>query len=59
MSHLLYYMKATGNWCDRLTIMKWLKSQPDFFLYTKRIRPGLTEVNRQKQIEFSRHVHKS
>lgn len=26
-------------------------------MYTKRIRPGLSEVNREKQIEFSRHVH--
>jgi hypothetical protein len=26
-------------------------------MYTKRIRPGLTEVNRAKQIEFSKHVH--
>jgi hypothetical protein len=34
----------------------WLKSQPDFCMYTKRIRPGLTEANRQKQIEFSTHV---
>jgi hypothetical protein len=26
-------------------------------MYTKRIRPGLTEVHRAKQIEFSKHVH--
>jgi hypothetical protein len=26
-------------------------------MYTKRIRPGLTEGNRAKQIEFSKHVH--
>jgi hypothetical protein len=26
-------------------------------MYTKRIRPGLSEVNRAKQIEFSKHVH--
>ena len=37
--------------------MQWLKAKPDFCLYTKRIRPGLTEVNRQKQIAFSHHVH--
>jgi hypothetical protein len=26
-------------------------------MYTKRIRPGLTEANRLKQIDFSKHVH--
>jgi hypothetical protein len=26
-------------------------------MYTKRIRPGLTKVNRQKQVTFSKHVH--
>ncbi len=26
-------------------------------MYTKRIRPGLTKANRQKQIDFSLHVH--
>ena len=26
-------------------------------MYTKRIRPGLTEANREKQITFSKHVH--
>jgi hypothetical protein len=49
--------KATGDWCCSQTIYNWLKSQPDFCLYTKRIRPGLTEVNREKQINFSKHVH--
>jgi hypothetical protein len=37
--------------------VNWLKSQPDLCLYTKRIRPGLTEQNRLKQISFSKHVH--
>ncbi len=48
--------KSTGNWCSSQTIFNWLKSQPDFCMYTKRIRPGLTEANRLKQIEFSKHV---
>ncbi len=26
-------------------------------MYTKRIRPGLSEANRVKQIAFSKHVH--
>ncbi len=49
--------KHTGDWCCSQTIYNWLKAQPDFCMYTKRIRPGLTEVNRGKQIEFSKHVH--
>jgi hypothetical protein len=36
--------KSTGNWCSSQTIFNWLKSQPDFCMYTKRIRPGLTEA---------------
>ena len=50
-------VKATGDWCNRTTIVNWLKSKPDYCLYTKRIRPGLTEANRLKQIAFSEHVH--
>ena len=49
--------KATGDWCSGETIRNWLTSQPDFCLYTKRIRPGLSEINREKQIIFSQHVH--
>ena len=49
--------KSTGDWCSSQTIFNWLKSQPDFCMYTKRIRPGLTEANRLTQIEFSKHVH--
>jgi hypothetical protein len=49
--------KSTGDWCSSQTIFNWLKSQPDFCMYTKRIRPGLTEANRLKQIDFSKHVH--
>ena len=49
--------KSTGDWCSSQTIFNWLKSQPDFCMYTKRICPGLTEANRLKQIEFSQHVH--
>ncbi len=44
-------VKETGDWFCKVTIVNWLKSQPDFCLYTKRIRPGLTEHNRLKQIE--------
>jgi hypothetical protein len=51
-------IKATGDWCNKSTIQNWLRSKPDYCMYTKRIRPGLTEANRQKQIAFSEHVHK-
>jgi hypothetical protein len=46
----------SGRLCLRKTDFL-LKSQPDFCMYTKRIRPGLTEANRLKQIQFSKHVH--
>ncbi len=49
--------QATGDWCNRSTIINWLQSKPDYCMYTKRIRPGLTEANREKQITFSKHVH--
>jgi hypothetical protein len=49
--------KATSDWCNRSTIVNWLQSKPDYCLYTKRIRPGLSEANRLKQITFSTHVH--
>jgi hypothetical protein len=39
--------KDTGDWCSSQTIFNWLKSQPDFCMYTKRIRPGLVEGNRK------------
>jgi hypothetical protein len=50
-------LQATGDWCNRSTIIHWLQSKPDYCMYTKRIRPGLTEENRVKQIAFSKHVH--
>ena len=53
----LSQLKATGDWCSRTTIINWLQSKPDYCMYTKRIRPGLTEANREKQITFSKHVH--
>ncbi len=31
----------TGDWCRKVTIVNWLKSQPDFCLYTKLIRPEI------------------
>jgi hypothetical protein len=47
---------ATGNWCSHVTIHNWLKAQPTFKTYSKQVRPGLTEVNREKQVLFGKHV---
>jgi hypothetical protein len=41
--------KATDGWCSHSTIESWLKAQPTFSTYSKKVRPGLTETNRQKQ----------
>jgi hypothetical protein len=50
---------ATDNWCSQFiinTISKWLTRQPTCATYSKNVRPGLTEANRRKQIEFGKHV---
>ena len=47
---------ATGNWCSHVTIHNWLKAQPTFKTYAKHVRPGLTEINREKQVLFGKHV---
>jgi hypothetical protein len=48
---------ATDNWCSHVTIMNWLQRQPTYATYSKNVRPGLTEANRTKQVEFGKHVH--
>ena len=48
--------KATDGWCSHTTIETWLKSQPTFATYSKKVRPGLTEANRDKQVQFAKHV---
>ncbi len=48
--------KATDGWCRHTTIETWLKAQPTFATYSKNVRPGLTDTNRQKQVQFARHV---
>ncbi len=45
-----------SNWCAPVTIMDWLRGHETFKLYTKNTRPMLTEGNRLKQVEFSKHV---
>jgi hypothetical protein len=37
--------------------MDWLKEHETFRHYKKNARPMLTEGNRQKQVDFSKHVH--
>ena len=47
---------ATDNWCSHVTIHNWLKAQPTFKTYAKQVRPGLTDINREKQVLFGQHV---
>jgi hypothetical protein len=49
--------KHINGWCAAATVETWLKSHPDFHLYAKNIKPGLTEENRAKQVSFSKRVH--
>jgi hypothetical protein len=49
--------KALNNWCSWKTIERFLKSNDDFTTYSQNIRPLLSEGNRQKQVNFSTHVH--
>jgi hypothetical protein len=48
--------KAINNWCSAKTIERFLKSQPDYLTYSQNVRPLLSEGNRLKQVEFSKHV---
>jgi hypothetical protein len=48
--------KVSDGWCSHVTIETWLKSQPTFATYSKKVRPGLTDINRQKQVALAHHV---
>ncbi len=48
--------KALNNWCSASTIERFFKSQPDYLTYSQNVRPLLSEGNRMKQVEFSKHV---
>ncbi len=51
-------VNATDNWCSHQTISNWLTKQPTYAVYySKNVRPGLTDTNRLKQVEFGKHVH--
>jgi hypothetical protein len=49
--------KHVSRWCSYQTIERWLKSHELYASYSKNIKPGLTEGNRQKQVNFSKRVH--
>jgi hypothetical protein len=46
------------NWCSKATIERWLKSHDTYHFFTKKIKPGMTEENKIKQVEFSEFVHR-
>jgi hypothetical protein len=48
--------KAINSWCSTRTIERWFKSHADFTSYSQNIRPLLSEGNRLKQVQFSKHV---
>ncbi len=48
--------KEGGNCMSHVTIANWLKAKPTFRTYSKHVRPGLTDVNREKQVAFAQHV---
>jgi hypothetical protein len=49
--------KALNNWCCWKTIKRFFISTDDFTTYSQNIRPLLSEGNRLKQVNFSKHVH--
>jgi hypothetical protein len=48
--------KQINNWCSPWAIKKWLTSHPTYYIYSKNIKPGLSEPNKIKQVQFSKHV---
>jgi hypothetical protein len=49
--------KHVSRWCSYQTIERWLKCHESYASYSKNIKPGLTEGNRIKQVNFSKRVH--
>ncbi len=48
--------KAINNWCSYKTIDQFLKSNEDYLTYSQNVRSLLSEGNRMKQVNFSKHV---
>jgi hypothetical protein len=49
--------KHVSRWCSYQTIERRLKKHESYASYSKNIKPGLTEGNRVKQVNFSKRVH--
>ncbi len=48
--------KHINDWCSPWAIEKLFKSHPTYHIYSKNIKPGLSEPNKEKQVTFSKHV---
>jgi hypothetical protein len=48
--------KTINQWCSKMTIVRYLKSNDDFITYSQNVRPLLSEGNRLRQVKFSEHV---
>ena len=43
-------------WCSPKSIERWCKGFPGYQMYSKNIKPGLSERNREEQVLFAKHV---
>ncbi len=50
--------KHVNYWCSKATIERWSKSHETYHFYTKKIKPGVAEDNKRKQVVFSEFVHR-
>ncbi len=49
--------RSINGWCCATTIETWFKSHPDYDIFSKNIKPGLTSSISIKQVNFAAHVH--
>jgi hypothetical protein len=49
--------KHVSGWCSYNSMERQLQSHESYASYSKNIKPGLTEGNRLKQMNFSKRVH--
>ncbi len=49
--------KHINGWCAASTVEIWLKHHTSYHIYAKNIKPGLLAENREKQVNFAKHVH--
>jgi hypothetical protein len=57
LTGLYQNMYQVGVPINYQTIERWLKSHESYASYAKNIKPGLTEGNKVKQVNFSQRVH--